>query len=427
MKAFFLVCAGLLGLGVVVSLLATIVSLLAVGVMAIATRWIPVMYNIRSLGRRRTTTLLTMLGTALVVFVFSTVLMLVQGIQKTLSSAGRTDNAIVLRKGASAEIQSVVEREQVKLLAALPGIAPDPKDGKPLLDAQVAVLIYAVRPGGSESDGTNLLIRGVSDKTLTLHDNIHLTQGRWFSPGTSEVVVGRAVVGRVAGAELGQEITFARRGWKVVGIIDSGGSSYDSEIWMDAEQAMQAFQRHAYSTVVARLTSESALRPLGDAMAADPRLQLDIKQERKFFEDLSTGIRLFLGFMGIFVAVVFSLGAILGAMISMYGQVAARTREIGTLRALGFRRSSVLVSFVVESVLLGLLSGAVGVALSSFMRFASFSTMNFATFSEVTFRFALTPSVVVASMVFATFMGYVGGLLPALRAARMPIVQATRG
>jgi len=427
MKTFFLVCAGLLGVGVALSLVATAIGVLVVAVMAVTTKWIPVMYNVRSLARRRTTTLVTMLGTSMVVCMFSTVLMLVQGITKTLSSAGRTDNAVVLRKGATAEIQSVVEREQVKLLSAMPGVATDPKDGKPLVDPQVAVLIYALRPGGSETDGTNLPVRGVSDKTLALHDIVHVTKGRWFTPGTSEVVVGRSVVGRVAGAELGQEINFARRGWKVVGIIDSGGTSYDSEIWMDTDQALQAFQRQAYSTVVMRVTDAGSLRQIGETAVADPRLQLDVKEERKFFEDQSNGIRLFLGFLGIFVAVVFSFGSILGGMISMYGQVAARTREIGTLRALGFKRTSVLVSFVLESMILGIVGGVVGVAGASLMQLASFSTMNFATFSEVTFRFALTPSVVGSSLGFAAFMGFVGGLLPAMRAARMPIVQATRG
>jgi putative ABC transport system permease protein len=427
MKAFFFVGAMALGATVAVSALATLLSLLAMVVLAIVAKWVPVVYNVRSLARRRLTTLMTVAGMALVVFVFSSVLMLLQGIKRTLVTAGRDDNVMVLRKGATAEITSAVEREQAKLLSSLDEVAPDPKDGKPLVDPQVSVLIFAQRPGGEATDGTNVLVRGLTEKTLPLHEGVRVVEGRWFSPGTSEIVIGRSLIGRFVGASLGSEMNFARRGWKVVGIVDGAGSSYDSEVWCDIEQAMSAFQRVTYSQVTMRLKSASLLSSVIAKLAGDQRLQLDVKPEQKYFEDQSTGLRTFLGFMGIFVAVVFSIGATLGAMISMYGQVAARLREVGTLRALGFRRSSVLVSFVVESVLLGLASGVLGVAASALMRFASFTTMNFSTFSEVTFRFALTPSVVGWSMGFAALMGYVGGVLPAVRAARMPIVQATRG
>jgi ABC-type lipoprotein release transport system permease subunit len=228
---------------------------------------------------------------------------------------------------------------------------------------------------------------------------------------------------------VGESVHFARRDWLVVGIIDSGGSGYDSEVWGDVDQFLDAFARRpALSSVTLKLRDPGALASLEARMATDPNLNtLEIQREDKYWAAQSQNSATFVTALGLFVAVIFALGAILGAMITMYAQVAARTREIGTLRALGFRRRSVLVSFVVESMLLGVASGGLGVAAASLMTFATFSTMNFQSFSEVTFRFHLTPGIIVASLAFAALMGYAGGLLPALRASRMPIVRATRG
>lgn len=394
--------------------------------LAFVVKWVPVAYNVRSLTRRKITSLLTVLGLSLVVFVFASVMMLQAGVHKALVTGGNLDNVIVLRAGANSDIVSSVEREQVKRLSALEGLASD-KSGAPLTVPQVSVLIYAQRVGGKATDGANVEVRGLSDKMLELHPNIRVTEGRWFTPGTSEIVIGQAMRGRFIGAELGGQMTFARRSWTVVGLIDAGGSPFGSEIWGDAEQVMAAFQRTTFSVVTMKVNDPHGIPDLAARVLADPQLSLDVKQERKYFEDLSGDLSNLLGFLGLFVSIVFSLGATIGATISMYAQVASRTREVGTLRALGYQRSAVLVSLVLESVLMGLVSGVIGVIASSAMQFASFSAVNFNTFSEVNFRFTLTPGVVGASLLFAAGMGYAGGLLPAIRAARMPIVQATRG
>lgn len=423
--------AALLGIALALTILVVVLfligSVFVTAFFAVDSKWIPVTYNIRSLTRRRVTTTVTVLGMALAVGVFSAGLQLRNGIKKTLVTAGREDNVVILRKGSNAEITSVVDREQAKLLASRDEVAIDPKDGKPLADPQVSVLIFAQRPGGISTDGTNVFVRGLSERTTAIHPTVKVIEGRWFQPGTSEIVIGKSLVGKFVNAQLGQEMSFARRGWKVVGVIDSGGSSFDSEVWGDLEQVMAAFQRTLYSALVVRVKDKKTIPQMAEGVALDPRLSLDVKMEQKYYEDLSSGLSNLLGFLGLFVAVVFSLGATLGATISMYAQVAARIREVGVLRALGFRRSAIFVSFVLESVLLGLIAGGVGLGLSAFMQFASFSTMSFGTFSQVTFCFALTPDVFWKSAIFATMMGYAGGVLPATRAFRTPITQAVKG
>jgi ABC-type lipoprotein release transport system permease subunit len=433
-KLLALILGVVMGASLLGSVLGLTVSALTVSAFAVTMLvrrdWVPVIYNVRSLAVRKVTTLVTAVGLALVVFVFTTVLMLGAGIRTTLASTGSDANAKVVRKGSQAEIQSGVMPEHLRLLSAAPEVGPG-KDGRPLATAELVVLIFAERLDAQSSvDGTNVTVRGVGPGAFELHQDVQvLPGGRLFTPGTSEIVIGKALVGRFKGMRPGESVHFARRDWKVVGVLDAKGSSYESEIWGDVDQFMDAFQRRpAFSSVTLKLRDPAALVPLEARINADPMLNsLEIKSERRYWSDQSTGEATFITFLGSFVAVIFALGAILGAMITMYAQVAARTREIGTLRALGFRRRSVLVSFVVESILLSLAAGGLGIAGASLMQLASFSTMNFTSFSEVTFRFHLTPQIMVASMAFAALMGYAGGLLPALRAARIPIVQATRG
>jgi ABC-type antimicrobial peptide transport system permease subunit len=242
-------------------------------------------------------------------------------------------------------------------------------------------------------------------------------------------VIGRGLAGRFKGMQLGDKTHFARRDWTVVGIMDHGGSAYESEVWGDVDQILDAFNRRpALSSITLRLKDRGALASLAQRMESDPNLStLEVKRETQYWEAQSEQFAAFVKFLGIFVAVIFSFGAVLGAMITMYAQVAARTREIGTLRALGFRRRAVLVSFVVESVLLALGAGLVGVAGASGMQLVHFRTMNFQTFSEISFKFHLSPGVLVSGLLFALVMGFAGGLLPAVRAARLAIVRATRG
>ena len=390
--------------------------------------WVPLVYNARSLTVRKVTTGVTAAGLALVVYVFATVLMLSSGVRHTLKATGSDSNAKVIRKSSQTEIQSGLLPEHLRLLSADPGVAVG-KDGQPLASAELVVLIFAEREGGRDStDGTNVAVRGVGPRALELHPPQKLS-GRMFQPGRSEVVIGRALAGHMKGMTLGGQVRFARRDWTVVGVMDQGGTAYDSEVWGDVEQFEDAFQRRpAFSSVTLKMRDTAAVRALADRVGTDAQLNtLEVKSESDYWAAQSEQFAKFVTFLGTFVAIIFAFGAILGAMITMYAQVSARVREIGTLRALGFRRRAVLVSFVIESVLLGLFAGGIGIAAASLMQLASFSTLNWQTFSEVSFRFQLTPTILVASLAFSVVMGFAGGLLPAMRAARMPIVRATRG
>jgi putative ABC transport system permease protein len=390
--------------------------------------WVPVVYNLRSLGVRRWTTGVTAMGLALVTFVFTTVLMLAAGVEATLRSTGSDENAKIIRKGSQMEVQSGLLPEHLRLLSAAPEVGIG-KDGKPLISPEVLVLIFAVRADAVNDDqGANVNVRGLAGPGWELHPPRSL-EGRMFQPGTSEIVVGKGIAGRFKGMTLGDRVHFARRDWTVVGVMDHGGDAYDSEVWGDVDQFLDAFQRRpAFSSITMRLKDPSSLASLQKRMESDPNLStLEARHETEYWAAQSEQMSTFVRFIGIFVAVVFSFGAVLGAMITMYAQVAARTREIGTLRALGFRRRAVLVSFVLESVILSLGAGVVGVAAATTMQFVSFRTMNFQTFSEVSFKFHLTFGVVVSGLLFSFVMGFAGGLLPAMRAARMAIVRATRG
>jgi ABC-type lipoprotein release transport system permease subunit len=415
-------------LGVVLGLT---VSALIVGVLGltllIRRDWVPIVYNLRSLTVRKVTTAVTAAGLALVVFVFAVALMLASGVKETLKATGDPANAKVIRKGAQNEIQSGLLPEHFRLLSSDPGVAIG-KDGQPLASAEVVVLIFAARDGGNGSEGSNVTVRGLGAKGLELHGPKNL-DGRMWNPGTSEIVIGKGLAGRFPGMVKDGTVKFARRDWKVVGVMDFGGSGFESEIWGDVDQLMDAFgRRPAFSSVTLRMKDKASLEALSNKMGADPQLNtLDIKNEVEYWAAQSENFTMFITFLGMFIAAIFSMGAILGAMITMYAQVAARTREIGTLRAMGFRRRSVLVSFVVESMVLAAVSGGIGLAVASLFQLKTFSTINFQTFSEITFKFHLSAGIVIASMVFAVLMGYAGGLLPAMRASRMPIVQATRG
>ena len=423
------VLIGALILTVVLGVAGGVLVVAALGLTVVARRdWVPIVYNLRSLGVRRWTTAVTALGLALVVFVFTTVLMLATGVRETLKATGSVENAKIIRKGSQNEVQSGVLPEHLRLLSAAPE-AQMGKDGKPLASPELMVLIFAQREGGSsEEDGTNLNVRGVGPLAFELHPP-HALEGRMFTPGTSEIVVGNKLAGRFKGMRLGGQVHFARRDWTVVGVMDQGGSAFDSEVWGDIEQFEDAFARRpSFSSITLKLKSAGDIAALKSRVENDPMLNtLDVQPEIDYWAAQSEATAIFVRVVGIFVVFIFSFGAVLGAMITMYAQVAARTREIGTLRAIGFRRRAVLVSFVVESVILGVLAGVVGCASASLWQLTSFTTMNFQTFSEMSFKFHMSPSVIVASMVFAIIMGFAGGLLPAMRAARMPIVRATRG
>jgi ABC-type antimicrobial peptide transport system permease subunit len=259
-----------------------------------------------------------------------------------------------------------------------------------------------------------------------LRPQVRIIEGRFFRPGSNEIIVGSSVARQFAGVEIGQALSFAQRRWTIVGVFDAGRTAFDSEIWGDGEQLMQAFRRTAFSSVIAQLASPAAFDALNDVLAGEPRLNAEVKREKQFYEDQSKQLSDFITYLGVTLSVIFSLGAIIGAAITMYAAVANRTNEIGTLRALGFRRRAILLAFLVESLLLALVGGVVGLFAASFLQAITISTTNFQSFSEIAFSFALTPRIAVNSLIFALVMGLVGGVLPAFKAARMRIVDSLR-
>jgi putative ABC transport system permease protein len=384
---------------------------------------IPFSYVFRNLWARKLTTLLTAGGMALVVFVFAAVLMLDAGLKKTLVSTGSFENAILLRQSSQTEIQSSVTRDQASLLETLPEVARD-TDGAPLVSKETLVLTQlATRREGKPG---NVVVRGLPAMGIRLRPQVHIIDGRMFRPGTSEIVVGRSIAEGFRGTGIGEQQRFAGREWTVVGVFDAGKSGFDSEMWGDVEQMMQAFRRVSYSSTIVRLEERGAFDAFSKRISGDQRLVLDVKQEPLFYEEQSKQLSTFISILGLTLSVIFSIGAMIGAMITMYAAVSNRTGEIGTLRALGFRRSSILAAFLMESVLLALVGGVAGLALAAGLQAFTITTMNWQSFSQLAFGFHLTPSIAALTLAFSVLMGLVGGFLPSLRAARLEIVDSLR-
>lgn len=384
---------------------------------------IPVSYSIRNLWARRYTTALTAGGMALVVFVFAAVMMLDAGLKKTLVATGQPNNILVTRRSSGTEIQSSVARSQAAIIESQPEIAIGP-DGARMASKEVVVLI--TQPKRGTGVPTNVTVRGVGAQGLALRPQVRVVSGRMFRPASTEITVGRSIAERFDGTGIGERLRFGGRLWTVVGVFDAGGSAFDSEVWGDGEQMIQSFRRSAFSSLAARLTDPSRFDALKRRLESDPRLTLDVKRERTFYEEQSQVMSNFISYLGLTLSVIFSIGAMIGAMITMYAAVATRTSEIGALRALGFRRGSILVAFLAEALFLGLTGWVVGLACASVMQLVQISTMNWQSFSELAFRFTLTPEIVGKSLVFALTMGLAGGFLPAVRAARLKIVDALR-
>jgi putative ABC transport system permease protein len=384
---------------------------------------IPLKYTFRNLGTRRLTTGITVLGIALVVFVFSAVLMMAYGVQKTLIATGSDDNVLVARKAANGEISSIVDRETANIILTLPHIAKTP-DGKPVASGEPVVVINLNKVDGGLS---NVTVRGVSPQAFTLRPQVRLKAGRMFTWGARELITGSAIEKHFAGSKIGDIVRFAGNDWTVVGLFDTDGSGFDSEMWGDADQLLDAFNRNAFSTLTFRLDQRESFNDFKTAFDKDPRLQqFEPKTEKRFFEEQSELMAGFIRILGIFITIIFSAGATIGAMITMYAAVANRTVEVGTLRALGFRRRSVLAAFLTESILLSLIGAIVGLLFASTLQFFTISTLNFGSFAELAFSFALSPSIVISSLLFALLMGFIGGFLPSVRAARLNIVNALR-
>lgn len=386
---------------------------------------IPLTYSVRSLMARRSTTLAATLGIGLVVFVFAAMLMLSAGVEHTLRSSGSDLNAIVLRTGSQAETTSAFAETSVPIVRAAPEVAPAPSG---TVSTAELVLLITARKADSPVGVTNVVVRGTRPESAVVHEGVRVTRGRPIVPGTNEVIVGRGLLGRFAGLEVGGEFALRPdRVVKVVGAFEAGGSSFESEIWADLDVLRGMFNRAGtVSSVTLRLRERGLFDALKTRIEADPRLGLEVKREVTYYADLSQDLAVFIRAVGVLIATFFSTGAVIGAMITMYALVSQRSRELATLRALGFRRRTVLASTLVESLVLSLAGAVVGISGALGMTFVSFSTTSWATFSELVFGFHATPAVLATAAGFAAVMGVLGGILPAVRAARVSPVEAMR-
>ena len=385
---------------------------------------IPFKYTIKNFTSRKLTTFITIFGVALVVFVFAAVLMMAYGIQKTLIATGLPDNVLITRKAANGEISSIIEGEAQDVIRTLPHIAVN-ASGKQIMSKEPVVIINLEKFSGGMS---NVTVRGVSDVIFDLRPQVKIIEGKMFNFGLRELIVGSAVTSRFQGAKIGDVVKFAGDNWQIVGVFDSDGSGFDSEMWGDSQALLNAFNRgSAVSSLTLKLDDVKNFEAFKKNFDFDRRLQqFDAKIEQKYFEEQSELMANFIRILGIFITVIFSFGATIGAMITMYAAVANRTVEVGTLRALGFKRRSILVVFLIESLVIAITGGVVGLFLASFLQFFNISTLNFGSFAELSFGFSLSPSIVGYSILFAVLMGILGGFLPSVRAARLNIVNALR-
>ncbi len=384
---------------------------------------LPITYNVRNLIVRWRVTLLAIGGIALVVTVLVVLLAMSAGFQIALRDTGRTDNAIITQKGSGSELSSGFSRQQADIIQVDSHVARDSK-GQTLSSPEI--LIVANMPRKADGEPTNVSVRGVTMRAFEVRGGIEITQGRKFTPGLYEVIVGERIHERMRGLDIGDKVKMQRHDWQVVGVFRSQGGAFESEIWGDADVMAPAFHREGgYQTLVVRMKDPKSLPEFKNQIETNPQYQLTVAQERKYYEDQAGPTASALLGLALFVAVVMGTGAVFGAMNTMYAIVAARTREIGTLRALGFSRFSILFSFVVESIFLALIGGLIGCALALPMNGFTTATggMNF---SELAFAFKVTPYTLGMGLLFAVMMGIVGGLLPASRAARMGITTALR-
>jgi putative ABC transport system permease protein len=383
---------------------------------------IPFKYNLRNLVVRRTTTLMTALSITLTVAVFVVLMALAEGLRSSLATTGDPLNVLIMREGSQSETVSFVSRDSLQVIKYLDGIAKDAK-GEPFVSPEVIVLVNMPKRG--QAQGSNVTIRGVGDDGPALRPEFKLVEGRMFRSGLREVIVSKRISERFQDCGLGDKLKFAKGYWTVVGIFTDGNSAYNSEIWGDVNDLAQDFDRENYSDVVARATDTAAVRRLQDEISNDRRLHLKPQTENEYYEAQTSTARPIQAF-GIFIALLMAVGASFAAMNTMYAAVARRTKEIGTLRVLGYSRGSIMFCFVIESVLIAVLGGLVGCIIALPVNGITTGTTNFTTFSEVAFNFRVTPQLLFTGVMFSAFMGLLGGLFPAWRAAHENIVTALR-
>jgi putative ABC transport system permease protein len=385
---------------------------------------IPLTYNVRSLQVRWTSTVAAILGIAGTVGVFVAMLSLARGFQATLVASGSPQNAIVRRAGATSEMDSGITLDQVRVIEDAPGVARG-RAGPLVSPEAVVVAAFPLRKTGTDA---NVQVRGVSPKVLSVRDSVKVVAGRFLQPGLAELIVGRNVSRSYVGFELGGTVRFGGGTWTVVGVFDAGGSAFDSEVWCDANVLNQVFQRprNLFQSVTVRLTAPDALTTFKDALTSDPRLTVQAEREVEYYEKQSQMLTTLIVVLGTIVSLVMGIGAVFGALNTMYSAVAERSREVATMSALGFGVGSVVTSFVFEALCIAFVGGLLGcVAVLPLNGFTT-GAMNWQTFSHLAFAFRITPLLLVAGLAFALLMGLVGGVPPAVRAARQPIAVALR-
>lgn len=385
---------------------------------------IPFKYTFRNFKARKLTAIITVSGIAMVVFVFAAALMMAYGVEKTLVSTGSPDNIKILRQSSQGEISSIIDGDTQNIIRALPHIAKG-SDGNLLFSAEPVVVInLAIKSGGM----SNVTVRGVSPPVYQLRPQVKLIEGRLFNPSLRQLIVGKSINNKFEGAQIGSKVRFAGDEWEIVGMFEAEGSGFESEMWGDGQQLLNAFNRESsVSTLTLKLDDMANYEEFKRSFETDKRLlPFETKLENKYYEEQSSGLATFIKVLGIFVTVIFSFGATIGAMITMYSAVANRTVEIGTMRSLGFSRRSILSAFLIESLLITVVGGLLGLFFASFLQFFTISTLNMNSFSELAFSFSLSPSIIISSLIFALVMGVLGGFLPSVRAARLNIVNALR-
>jgi putative ABC transport system permease protein len=386
---------------------------------------IPLVYNLRSVIQRPVSTALTALGIALVVAVFIAMLALANGFIAALVTTGSADNVLLLRKGADSEMASSIPREAISIISASPHIAVG-SDGRPLVSPETYIVLNLRRVDGDEFAVANVVARGVSDKAFEVRRNIKVMEGRRFASGQSEICVGSKLTGRFANVNVGDVLRFSNRDWKVVCRFSADGSSFESEIWGENEQFQSVFRGNAFQDVAFRLKDPAAFDDAKRTFLADQRVQLDAHRESDFYAGQSELLGNLLRFIAIFITSIMAVGAVFGAVNTMYAAVSSRTSEIAVLLTLGFRPRSVLASFLVESAVIAFIGGVLGCLLALPINGVVTSTTNWSSFSEIAFAFRVTPQLLLTGVVFAVVMGVVGGFFPARRASKLPVIQALR-
>lgn len=384
---------------------------------------IPIIYNIRSLRQRPISTLTTALGMAVVVAVFVAMNAMANGFRSALVSTGSAENMLLLRKGAGAEMNSGLGRPVASIVSGLPFVAQNAA-GQPMVSPETFVVVPMERAGGGGM--ANVVVRGVSERALEVRKNIEVVEGRPFRSGAREVIVGASYAKRFPNSGVGQVVRFAEQDWTIVGHFSAGGSSFESEIWGENEQFMPVFRGQVFQSITFRMKDPAAFDGIKETLEADARLVVDAERELAFYEKQSSGVATMLSFIAVFIASIMAVGAVFGAVNTMYAAVASRAPEIGVLLTLGFQPRSVMSSFLLESVFIAVVGGAIGCLLALPINGLVTSTTNWASFSEIAFAFRVTPGLLLNGMIFALAMGFFGGLLPARRAAKQQVVDALR-